>query len=76
MVPRCLAVVGSLVFLAACSYSKDDEYLSPPSDSQAAEQVTQKAKQELANATYASVGKPFGCDSDCKDEELRFAEAR
>ncbi len=62
--------------LTACSSSKDDGYLSPPSDPQAAEQAAQKAKQELASATYASVGNPFGCDTDCKDEELGFAEAR
>jgi hypothetical protein len=68
--------VGSLLFLAACSSSKDDGYLSPPSDPQAAEQAAQQAKQKLANATYASIGKPFGCDTDCKDEELGFAEAR
>jgi len=76
MVPRRLAVVGSLVFLAACSHSKDDGYLSPPSDPKSAEQAAQKAKQELASATYESVGKPFGCDTDCKDEELGFSEAR
>ena len=69
----------TVVFLAislGCSSKKDDGYLSPPSDPQTAEQVAQKAKHELATATYASVGKPFGCDTDCKDEELGFAEAR
>lgn len=59
-----------------CSSKKDDGYLSPPSDPHAAEQAARKANQELATATYASVGKPFGCDTDCKDEELGFAEAR
>jgi hypothetical protein len=76
MVSRFVAIVGSLLFLAACSSSKDDGYLSPPSDPQSAEQAAQKARQELASATYESVGKPFGCDTDCKDEELGFAEAR
>jgi hypothetical protein len=76
MVSRFVAIVGSLLFLAACSSSKDDGYLSPPSDPQAAQQASQQAKQELASATYESVGKPFGCDTDCKDEELGFAEAR
>lgn len=76
MLSRCLVVLGSLVFAAACSSSKDDGYLSPPSDPQAVEQAAQKANQGLANATYANVGKPFGCDSDCTDEELGFAEAR
>jgi hypothetical protein len=74
-----LFVTSALVLtllLAACSSSKDDGYLSPPSDPQSAEQAAQKAKQELASATYESVGKPFGCDTDCKDEELGFAEAR
>jgi hypothetical protein len=69
------ALVLSLL-LSACSSSKDDGYLSPPSDPQAAEQAEQMAKQELSSATYASVGKPFGCDTDCKDEELGFSEAR
>ena len=69
------ALVLSLL-LSACSSSKDDGYLSPPSDPQAAQQASQQAKQELASATYESVGKPFGCDTDCKDEELGFAEAR
>lgn len=74
-----LFVTSALVLtllLAACSSSKDDGYLSPPSDPQAAEQAIQKAKLELANATYASVGNPFGCDTDCIDEELGFVEAR
>lgn len=74
-----LFVTSALVLtllLAACSSSKDDGYLSPPSDPQAVERALQKAKLELAKATYASVGKPFGCESDCKDEELGFAEAR
>ena len=65
-----------LAMILGCSAEKDDGYLSPPSDPQAVEQAAQKAKQELANATYESVGKPFGCDTDCKDEELGFAEAR
>jgi len=76
MVSRFVAIVGSLLFLAACSSSKDDEYLSPPFDPKAREQAAQQAKQELENATYESIGKPFGCDTDCKDEELGFAEAR
>jgi hypothetical protein len=65
-----------LGMILGCSAAKDDGYLSPPSDPQAVERAAQKAKQELANATYESVGKPFGCDTDCKDEELGFAEAR
>jgi len=65
-----------LGMILSCSAAKDDGYLSPPSDPQAVERAAQKAKQELSSATYASVGKPFGCDSDCKDEELGFAEAR
>jgi hypothetical protein len=62
--------------ILGCSAEKDDGYLSPPSDPQAAEQAAQTATQELASATYVSVGKPFGCDTDCKDEELGFSEAR
>lgn len=66
----------SLTIVSGCSSKKDDGYLSPPSDPQTAEQVAEKAKQELSTATCTSVGKPFGCDTDCKDEELGFAEAR
>jgi hypothetical protein len=69
-------VVTLTGFVLGCAAEKDDGYLSPPSDPKAAELAAQKAKQELASATYASVGKPFGCDTDCKDEELGFAEAR
>jgi hypothetical protein len=65
-----------LGMILGCSAEKDDGYLSPPSDPKSAEQAAQKAKQELASATYVSVGKPFGCDTDCKDEELGFSEAR
>ena len=65
-----------LGMILGCSAEKDDGYLSPPSDPQAAEQAAQTATQELASATYVSVGKPFGCDTDCKDEELGFSEAR
>jgi hypothetical protein len=65
-----------LGMILGCSAEKDDGYLSPPSDPKSAEQAAQKAKQELASATYESVGKPFGCDTDCKDEELGFSEAR
>lgn len=71
-----LLLLMPILLLSACSSSSDDGSLSPPSDPQAVEQSIQKAKLELANATYASIGKPFGCDSDCKDEELGFAEAR
>jgi hypothetical protein len=71
-----LMLLMPILLLSACSSSSDDGYLSPPSDPQSAEQAAQKAKQELASATYESVGKPFGCDTDCKDEELGFAEAR
>jgi TPR repeat protein len=73
---RILPASFLLGIILGCSAEKDDGYLSPPSDPQAAEQAIKKAKLELANATYASIGKPFGCDSDCKDEELGFAEAR
>ena len=68
-----------MAFTAAtvgCSSSKEDGYLSPPADPKVLEQAEISAKRELVNATYASVGKPFGCDTDCKDEELGFAEAR
>lgn len=73
------SVVGlgfSLTTVGGCSSQQDDGYLSPPSDPKAAEQAKVTAEKELANATYVSVGKPFGCDTDCKDEELGFAEAR
>jgi hypothetical protein len=73
----CLLLMAVFVVsTCGCSSQKDDGYLSPPSDPQTAEQVAQKAKHELATSTYASVGKPFGCDTDCRDEELGFAEAR
>jgi hypothetical protein len=74
---RRLLLVATLTgFVLGCSAEKDDGYLSPPSDPKAFEKAAQQAIQELASATYASVGKPFGCDTDCKDEELGFAEAR
>jgi hypothetical protein len=73
---KSLLLLMPILVLSSCSSSRDDGYLSPPSDPQAAEQAIRKAKQKLASATYASVGKPFGCDTDCKDEELGFAEAR
>ncbi len=71
-----LMLLMALHLFSACSSSSDDGYLSPPSDPKSAEQAAQQAKQELATATYASVGGAFGCDTDCKDEELGFAEAR
>ncbi len=75
---RCahLSVIVFLGVILGCSPKKDDGYLSPPSDPKVVEQAKVAAQKGLANATYASVGKPFGCDTDCKDEELGFAEAR
>ena len=70
-----LALGLSLTVVSGCSSQKDDGYLSPPSDPTAVEQAKSAAEKELATATYASVGKPFGCDTDCKDEELGFSEA-
>ena len=64
------SVVGlgfSLTAVSGCSSQQDGGYLSPPSDPKAVEQAKVAAEQELASATYASVGKPFGCDTDCKD---------
>jgi hypothetical protein len=62
--------------MAGCSPNNDDGYLFPPSDPKTVEQAENAAKQEISTATYGSVGKPFGCDTDCKDEEFGFAEAR
>jgi hypothetical protein len=82
MKSECRVRIGSLPasfllgMILGCSAEKDDGYLSPPTDPTAVEKAAQQAIQELASATYASVGKPFGCDTDCKDEELGFAEAR
>ncbi len=64
------------IALTACSNGADDGYLSPPIDSQSKADALKGARSSLASATYESVGKPFGCESDCKDEELGFAEAR
>ena len=76
--PCVSSLIAAMIFafLLSCSSKTDDGYLSPPSDPTAVEQAKVAAQKELANATYASVGKPFGCDTDCNDEELGFAEAR
>jgi hypothetical protein len=74
--PRLLLLGVFSAAIIGCSSPKNDGYLSPPSNPKAVEQAEIAAKQELATATYASVGKPFGCDTDCQDEELGFAEAR
>ena len=66
----------AFALLVGCSSQTDDGYLSPPPDPKVVEQAKVAAEKELANATYVSVGKPFGCDTDCQDEELGFAEAR
>ena len=63
--------------VSACSRSPtDDGYVSPPADPTAKALAAENATQDLATATYESVGKPFGCDTDCKDEEIGFSEAR
>lgn len=71
-----LSLAVSLSTLVACTSSKEDGYLSPPLDKNAAEEAKAAARRELDSATYASVGKPFGCDTDCRVEELGFAEAK
>ena len=70
-------VIGLSLATWSCSSStRDDGYLAPPSDPTAESIAATKAKQELTNASYKSVGKPFGCDTDCVDEEIGFSEAR
>ena len=71
------AIAIAALALSACSRPPtDDGYVSPPADPTAKALAAENATQDLATATYESVGKPFGCDTDCKDEEIGFAEAR
>ncbi len=65
-----------LVLLWSCSSRTDDSYVSPPADLQAQADAKLEARNFMDSATYASVGKPFGCETDCSDEEIGFAEAR
>jgi hypothetical protein len=58
------------------SNEKDEGYVPPPTSPTAKAMTAENATQDLATATYESVGKPFGCDTDCKDEEVGFSEAR
>lgn len=73
-----LAVAIALSFVTwSCSPSTtSDDYLSPPTDLEGKLLATEKARQALLSETYKSVGKPFGCDTDCADEEIGFSEAR
>ena len=68
--------IGLIFFLATPFFTRDDGYLSPPLDAEQKSQITVAVENQLAEATYASIGKPFGCDTDCRDEEFGFAEAR
>jgi hypothetical protein len=71
------AIAIAALALSACSRSPtDDGYVSPPADPTAKALAAKNATQDLATTTYESVGKPFGCDTDCKDEEIGFSEAR
>jgi hypothetical protein len=70
------AFLTSVIFVVVAGCSSSDSYLPPPTDPQGAADSAQDAERTLESATYSSIGMPFGCDTDCADEEIGFREAR
>lgn len=71
-----VAIALPFVIWSCSSSTTSDGYLSPPTDLEAKLLATEKARKALLSETYKGVGKPFGCDTDCADEEIGFSEAR
>ena len=90
MVPRCndlnvtshtskiflLAVIA--ISVVACQRRTDEAAsMRPPGFTPFDENIgRQRALDELSKETYESIGKPYGCKEDCRDQSLGFETAK
>lgn len=73
-----LFITAMLCTTAACTPTPDDAVqLRPPGFTKFDEYAArQRVVAELDQASYESVGKPYGCTPDCRDRSLGFEAAK
>lgn len=73
-----LAVVVLALSLAACKPKADEAVqMRPPGFTPFDEnRGRQRVLDDLAHETYESIGKPYGCKPDCRDQSLGFEAAK
>ena len=77
-ISKSLVVVAFALSVVACERRTDEAVqMRPPGFTPFDENLgRQQALNELSKETYESIGKPYGCKPDCRDQSLGFEAAK
>lgn len=72
-----ILVVMAMSVVACQRRSDEAASMRPPGFTPFDENIgRQRALDELSKETYESIGKPYGCKEDCRDQSLGFETAK